>query len=103
MNKEINGDIVYSGNSKELKPVTGVFDSFDLAGNLVISFYNEHFTMPNRYKITLDDDLSTEEFINPDDSSALTKEVVSTVVMNKKTAEFFKNWLEVKIVNNEEE
>lgn len=103
MSKEIKGDIIYSNNSKELKSVTGAFGSIDPVGNFVISFYNEHITMPNQYKVTIEDELSTEEFINPNGSSNFTREVISTIVMNKKTAIAFKNWLEAKITSVEEE
>ncbi len=102
MEKVIKGDIVYTDNSKELKPVTGMFGSFDPAGNLVISFYNEHVTLPNQYRLTLDNDLSAEEFFNSDNLSSITREVVSTIVMNKETAESLKNWLELKVTENKE-
>ena len=87
------GKITYSEGSDKPKVVTGVFGGYDPAGNIVMTFYDEHYVFPNQYKVNVSDDSVVEEYTNEGEPLTVTGEAVATLVMNKKTAKSIADWL----------
>lgn len=96
------GKITYSEDSDKPKVVTGVFGGYDPSGNIIMTFYDEHYVLPNEYKVTVSDDSIVEEFTNEGSPLTATREAVATFVMNKKTAKSIAEWLNNKAEEEEQ-